>query len=151
MGKAQSRRVKSRGRVINCLERELTRTSAIGWCEKELVVLFDITLLTIVWYMVGPYYAWWAWACRVIRKIGGEWDASYFLTSFSPGVHRFLIDCNSLFFQPLMGWSTTCLAWKCTSKSGWGCTCWTWAAPETFMSFTFMARPCWKMALNSTS
>lgn len=50
-----------------------------------------------------PGQGWGVGSMRLIKKMGGEWKALYFLTSLSPGRHRFLIDCNFLSFQPSMG------------------------------------------------
>ena len=100
MDKAQNRESVNLGkRVISCLERVLTHTSAVGWCEKEKVALFQ-PLTDIMTYRGPLTMSGWDWACREIKKMGGEREASYFLF---PDVHRFLIDCNSLSLQPLMG------------------------------------------------
>lgn len=50
-----------------------------------------------------PGQGWGVGSMRLIKKMGGEWKALYFLTSLSPGRHRFLTDCNFLSFQPSMG------------------------------------------------
>ena len=106
MDKAQNRKhVNLRKRVINCLERGLTHTSATGWYEEEKWFYFSLTL--ILGTVGGPLLCLgrvvgWV-GMQVIKKMGGEWEALYFLTSLSPGRHRFLIDCNFLSFQPSMG------------------------------------------------
>lgn len=106
MDKAQNRKhVNLRKRVINCLERGLTHTSVTGWYEEEKWFYFSLSL--ILGTVGGPLLCLgrvvgWV-GMQVIKKMGGEWEALYFLTSLSPGRHRFLIDCNFLSFQPSMG------------------------------------------------